>query len=116
MNAVLQETQEAIFKSYTPASVQTEGTQTQEVQPKAQSLNIKLRADVFATLDEYCKEEGLSKEEVAADLIREYIEDYIEGERYDKSCVEEVESIIAEVEAGRMKTYTLDEVKEELGL
>ena len=116
MNAVLQETQAASFQPYEIVSAQTEGAQAQEAKQTSQSLNIKLRADVFDMLSAYCKEEGLSKEEVAADLIREYIEDYIEGERYDKSCVEEVESIIAEVEAGRMKTYTLDEVKKELGL
>ena len=116
MNAVLQETQAAIFTPCAPASTQAEDAQALTAESTAQTLNIKLRADVFATLSAYCKEEGLSKEEVAADLIREYIEDYIEGERYDKSCIEEVESIIAEVEAGRMKTYTLDEVKTELGL
>ena len=116
MNAVLQETQEGSFNPYAPASAHTEGTQALQVEATAQSLNIKLRADVFDMLSAYCKEEGLSKEEVAADLIREYIEDYIEGERYDKSCIEEVESIIAEVEAGRMKLIPAEEVYREAGL
>ena len=116
MNAVLQETQEASFTPYVPVGAHAEGAQAQEAEPKAEGLCIKLRPDVFDTLSAYCKEEGLSKEEVAADLIREYIEDYIEGERYDKSCVEEVESIIAEVEAGRMELIPAEEVYREAGL
>ena len=116
MNAILQEKQAASFAPYTPVGAQPEGAQALEVEPTTESLNIKLRADVFATLDEYCKEEGLSKEEVAADLIREYIEDYIEGERYDKSCVEEVERIAAEIDAGRIELIPAEEVYRKLGI
>ena len=116
MNAVLQETQEASFQPYEIISAQTDDARAQEAEPKAEGLCIKLRADVFATLDEYCKEEGLSKEEVAADLIREYIEDYIEGERYDKSCIEEVERIAAEIDAGRMELIPAEEVYRKLGI
>ena len=116
MNAVLQEKQETCSAPCVLIDAQTDSTQVSALKPASEELNIKLRADVFAMLSAYCKEEGLSIEEVAADLIREYVEDYIEGERYDKSCIEEVESIIAEVEAGRMETYTLDEIKAELGL
>ena len=111
MNAILQETQAASFQPY-----ETVSAQSLEEESTVESINIKLRADVFDMLSAYCKEEGLSKEEVAADLIREYIEDYIEGERYDKSCVEEVESIIAEVEAGRMELIPAEEVYRKLGI
>ena len=113
MNAVLQETQEAGFQPYTHVGVQTEGTQAQEVQPKAQSLSVK--ASVLVKFQKFCKHFALDETQCAECALENYIEQYIEAKE-DEEDLQDAIRIAAEIDAGRMKTYTFDEVKKELGL
>ena len=113
MNAVLQETQATSFQPYAPVGAQAEGTQAQEVQPKAQSLNIK--ANVLVKFQKFCKHFALDETQSAECALENYIEQYIEAKE-DEEDLQDAIRIAAEIDAGRMKTYTLDEVKEELGL
>ena len=79
-------------------------------------ISIDLRDDVFNTLSAFCKERGYSNEDVAADVIREFIGDYIADEKDDEVDAEEVQRIVAEIDAGRMELIPAEQVYEELGI
>ena len=113
MNAVLQETQEASFTPYVPVGAQTDDAQALTAEPTAQSLNIK--SNVLVKFQKFCKHFGLDEAESAESAIENYIEQYIEAKE-DEEDLQDAIRIAAEIDAGRMKTYTFDEVKEELGL
>ena len=71
-------------------------------------LAIRLPAEIEARLDSLAKSTGRTKTFYAREAILEYLEDmedfYIAEQR------------MADIQAGRSKTYTLDEVKNRLGL
>ena len=113
MNAVLQETQEASFKPYVPASVQTEGTQAQEVQPKAQSLSVK--TDVLVKFQKFCKHFALDETQCAESALENYIEQYIEAKE-DEEDLQDAIRIAAEIDAGRMELIPAEEVYRKLGI
>ena len=113
MNAVLQETQVTGFQPYTPVGVQTEGTQAQEVQPKAQSLNIK--TGVLVKFQKFCKHFGLDEAESIESAIENYIEQYIEAKE-DEEDLQDAIRIAAEIDAGKMELIPAEEVYREAGL
>ena len=113
MNAVLQETQAASFQPYAPASAQAEDTQALQEEARAQILNIK--TNVLVKFQKFCKHFGLDETESAERAIENYIEQYIDAKE-DEEDLQDAIRIAAEIDAGRMKTYTFDEVKRELGL
>ena len=113
MNAVLQETQEAIFKSYTPVGAQTEGTQVLKEKPTAQSLNIK--TDVLVKFQKFCKHFALDETQSAESALENYIEQYIEAKE-DEEDLQDAIRIAAEIDAGRMELIPAEEVYREAGL
>ena len=113
MNAALQEKQAASFTPYAPVGAQREGEQALQAEPMAQSLSIK--ADVLVKFQKFCKHFGLDETQSAECAIENYIEQYIEAKE-DEEDLQDAIRIAAEIDAGRMKTYTFDEVKKELGL
>lgn len=72
------------------------------------SLTIELEPKLEERLREAAKEAGCSQ----SDYVRELIEDDI----YELEWADEVLRISAGVRSGEIKTYTLEEVCEELGL
>ena len=113
MNAVLQEEQVASFQPYAPVGAQREGEQALQAEPTAESLTIK--ADVLVKFQKFCKHFGLDETQSAESALENYIEQYIEAKE-DEEDLQDAIRIAAEIDAGRMKTYTFDEVKKELGL
>ena len=71
-------------------------------------LDIRLPEDIESRLDFLAKATGRTKTFYAREAILEYLEDledlYLSEQR------------LADIQAGRSKTYTLDEVKSRLGL
>ena len=71
-------------------------------------LAIRLPAEIEARLDSLAKSTGRTKTFYAREAILEYLE--------DMEDLYLAEQVLADVQAGRSKTYTLEEVKKELGM
>lgn len=69
---------------------------------------IQLPEETFERLSSVAREIGQSPEDFIFAAIQEHLE--------DMEDVIRAEAILKEVQAGRMKTYTLEEVSRELGL
>ena len=81
-----------------------------------ENLNINLRSDVFAMLEGFCEETGSSKEQIAADVIREFLEDYIADAHDEVEDLEEAQRVAAEIDAGRMEVIAAEDVYRKLGI
>ncbi len=71
-------------------------------------LAIRLPAEIEARLDNLAKSTGRTKTFYAREAILEYLE--------DMEDFYEAEQRMVDIQAGRSKTYSLDEVKNRLGL
>ncbi len=71
-------------------------------------LAIRLPAEIEARLDSLAKSTGRTKTFYAREAILEYLE--------DMEDLYLAEQVLADIQAGRSKTYTLEEVKKELGM
>lgn len=69
---------------------------------------IQLPEEAYERLKSLAEAKGQSPTDFMSEAILEYIEDLEDVNR--------AEAILKEVKAGRMKTYTLEEVSRELGL
>ena len=73
---------------------------------------VNVSEDVLSRLEEYVLQSGLSKSEIVSDAIENYLDETEE----DAADLKEAQRIAAEIDSGRMKTYTLEEVMAEAGL
>ena len=71
-------------------------------------LAIRLPAEIEARLDSLAKSTGRTKTFYAREAILEYLE--------DMEDLYLAEQVLADIQAGRSRTYTLEEVKKELGM
>ena len=71
-------------------------------------LAIRLPAEIEARLENLAKLTGRTKTFYAREAILEYLE--------DMEDLYLAEQVLADIQAGRSKTYTLEEVKKELGM
>lgn len=71
-------------------------------------LAIRLPEEIEARLESLAKATGRTKTFYAREAILEYLE--------DMEDLYLAEQVLADIQAGRSKTYTLEEVKKELGL
>ena len=71
-------------------------------------LAIRLPAEIEARLENLAKSTGRTKTFYAREAILEYLE--------DMEDLYLAEQVLADIQAGRSKTYTLEEVKNRLGL
>ena len=71
-------------------------------------LAIRLPAEIEARLENLAKLTGRTKTFYAREAILEYLE--------DMEDLYLAEQVLTDIQAGRCKTYTLDEVKSRLGL
>lgn len=71
-------------------------------------LAIRLPEEIEARLENLAKATGRTKTFYAREAILEYLE--------DMEDLYLAEQVLADIQAGRSKTYTLEEVKKELGL
>ena len=71
-------------------------------------LAIRLPAEIEARLENLAKSTGRTKTFYAREAILEYLE--------DMEDLYLAEQVLADIQAGRSKTYTLEEVQNRLGL
>ena len=71
-------------------------------------LAIRLPEEIEARLESLAKATGRTKTFYAREAILEYLE--------DMEDLYLAEQVLADIQAGRSKTYTLEEVKKELGM
>ena len=71
-------------------------------------LAIRLPEEIEARLENLAKSTGRTKTFYAREAILEYLE--------DMEDLYLAEQVLADIQAGRSKTYTLEEVKKELGM
>ena len=71
-------------------------------------LAIRLPAEIEARLDSLAKSTGRTKTFYAREAILEYLE--------DMEDLYLAEQVLADIQAGRSKTYTIEEVKKQLGM
>ena len=71
-------------------------------------LAIRLPEEIEARLENLAKATGRTKTFYAREAILEYLE--------DMEDLYLAEQVLADIQAGRSKTYTLEEVKKELGM
>ena len=73
---------------------------------------VNVSENVLSRLEEYVLQSGLSKNEIVSDAIENYLDEIEE----DAADLKEAQRIAAEIDSGRMETYTLEEVMAEAGL
>ena len=76
------------------------------------TMTLNLPNKIISFLEAEAKRTGSTKEEITENALQKYIEACCE----DAEDAKEAEDVIQQIESGKMKTYTLDEVVEELGL
>ena len=85
------------------------------VDNKAKTLSFSATPDLINVLDTYCSKRGCSRSWFVTTAIKKYLTKCIEDIE-DKEDYETAIAALAEFEKGDKKTYSLDEVRMELGL
>ena len=75
-------------------------------------MSFSIRTDILDDLSAYCAERGCSR----SWFMTKALENYLKECKEDKEDYETAAAALAEFEKGDGKTYSLDEVRKELGL